>query len=206
MIKEENIESIKKQLIEEIEKSIKGDQKNQIITQIKKMSGEELENFLKKNSMIRDPGKCIFCSIIDGDLPTYKLIENNYAIATLEINPISKGHTLIIPKTHSEEIAPEVKNLAAEISEHLKFLKPKTIEIIPTSLFGHTILNAIPIYSDETIKSKRTKADQAELIALQGHIREQFQKKKNTKKETKPEPKKEEIITDKNTWLPNRKP
>lgn len=202
---QENIQAIKKQIITEIEKSLKGEQKEQLISEIKKMSAEELEEFLKKNNLLKDNEKCIFCSIVDGDIPTYKLIENDYAIATLDINPISKGHTLVIPKAHSKDTPKQAKDLASEISEHLKFLNPKTIEIIPTEIFGHSILNVFPVYTNETIKSKRKKATEAHLKALQEHLREQFQQKKEKPIEKK-EIKKQEIISDETHWLPKRFP
>jgi len=206
MIKEDNTQAIKKQLIEQIEKSMKGEQKTQLISQINKMSAKELEDFLKQNNLIRDNDKCIFCSIIDGDIPTYKLIENECAIATLEINPISKGHIIIIPKAHNKDIPKEANDLAAQISNHIKFLKPKSIEIIPGEMFGHAILNILPVYADENINSKRIKVDEAQLLALQATIRENVGKKESKPKTKEEKPKKKKIISDKNTWLPKRIP
>ena len=43
---------------------------------------------------------CIFCKIVNGNVPCYKLFENKYAIAFLDINPVSDGHTVIISKKH----------------------------------------------------------------------------------------------------------
>jgi histidine triad (HIT) family protein len=43
---------------------------------------------------------CIFCKIIKGELPSHKVDENENFYALLDINPVSVGHTLIIPKTH----------------------------------------------------------------------------------------------------------
>ncbi len=47
---------------------------------------------------------CIFCSIIEGSLPSTKLYENDKVLAFLDIAPLNKGHALIIPKFHSETI------------------------------------------------------------------------------------------------------
>jgi histidine triad (HIT) family protein len=44
---------------------------------------------------------CIFCKIIAGELPSVKLYEDEKTIAFLDIYPVAKGHTLIIPKNHS---------------------------------------------------------------------------------------------------------
>ena len=43
---------------------------------------------------------CVFCKIIRGEIPAYKIYEDEFAIAILDINPLSKGHTLVIPKRH----------------------------------------------------------------------------------------------------------
>ena len=43
---------------------------------------------------------CIFCKIINGEIASYKIFEDNYTIAFLDRFPISLGHTLVIPKVH----------------------------------------------------------------------------------------------------------
>lgn len=45
---------------------------------------------------------CIFCKIIRGELPSYKLYEDAHALAILDINPITRGHTLLLSKSHYE--------------------------------------------------------------------------------------------------------
>lgn len=47
---------------------------------------------------------CIFCKIIAGDIPSYKVYEDEYLLAFLDINPVSPGHTLIIPKEHTLDL------------------------------------------------------------------------------------------------------
>jgi histidine triad (HIT) family protein len=43
---------------------------------------------------------CIFCKIVKGEIPAFKVYEDNDFLAFLDINPISVGHTLLIPKKH----------------------------------------------------------------------------------------------------------
>ena len=43
---------------------------------------------------------CIFCKIVAGQIPCYKLHEDQQALAFLDVGPLSRGHCLIIPKTH----------------------------------------------------------------------------------------------------------
>ncbi|KAJ1303475.1 hypothetical protein OPQ81_011662 [Rhizoctonia solani] len=54
---------------------------------------------------------CVFCDIISGQLPCYKLYETDQVVAILDIQPIRRGHTLVIPKTHIQRLSdlpPEV--------------------------------------------------------------------------------------------------
>ena len=43
---------------------------------------------------------CIFCKIAKGEIPSYKVYEDDNFLAFLDINPFAKGHTLIVPKKH----------------------------------------------------------------------------------------------------------
>ncbi|CUA68957.1 Hit family protein 1 [Rhizoctonia solani] len=47
---------------------------------------------------------CLFCKIIKGEVPSYKLLETDHSYAFLDIFPVSKGHSLIIPKYHGEKL------------------------------------------------------------------------------------------------------
>lgn len=48
---------------------------------------------------------CIFCKIVKGEIPSYKIYEDDKVLAFLDINPYSNGHTLIIPKEHTLDIS-----------------------------------------------------------------------------------------------------
>lgn len=47
---------------------------------------------------------CIFCKIVKGEIPCTKVYEDDQVLAFEDINPISEGHTLIIPKAHAENL------------------------------------------------------------------------------------------------------
>lgn len=47
---------------------------------------------------------CIFCKIISGEIPSVKIYEDEHVFAFMDIMPLSKGHTLLIPKTHRESV------------------------------------------------------------------------------------------------------
>ena len=48
---------------------------------------------------------CVFCKIINGEIPNKKIYEDDIVLAFLDINPDSFGHTLIIPKKHYQDLA-----------------------------------------------------------------------------------------------------
>ncbi len=47
---------------------------------------------------------CIFCKIVKGDIPCHKIYEDQKVLAFADINPISVGHTLVIPKRHAADL------------------------------------------------------------------------------------------------------
>lgn len=47
---------------------------------------------------------CVFCKIVAGDIPAVKIFENDAVLAFLDIKPVNKGHVLVIPKDHFENI------------------------------------------------------------------------------------------------------
>jgi histidine triad (HIT) family protein len=53
--------------------------------------------------MNRDP-ECIFCKILDGELPGTVVDEDERTIAFMDINPATRGHALVIPRSHSRDL------------------------------------------------------------------------------------------------------
>jgi histidine triad (HIT) family protein len=47
---------------------------------------------------------CIFCKIVRGELPSYKVYEDENVLAFLDIHPVSPGHVLVVPKEHATNI------------------------------------------------------------------------------------------------------
>ena len=48
--------------------------------------------------------ECVFCKIVKGEIPSFKVYEDDRVYAFADINPVSDGHTLIIPKAHAENL------------------------------------------------------------------------------------------------------
>lgn len=50
------------------------------------------------------PEDCIFCKIVRGELPAAKLAEDELTVSFMDINPATRGHALVVPRTHSEDL------------------------------------------------------------------------------------------------------
>jgi diadenosine tetraphosphate (Ap4A) HIT family hydrolase len=206
MVSKEQEQQIKKQLLEQIDSTFPEDKKAEAIAQIEGMTGEPFEEFLKQNKLIKGDGsqgqQCVFCSIVYGDIPSTKIGENEKAISVLELNPISKAHAIIIPKEHvskEEDLPQEAMILAKEIAEKIKEkYNPKDITFFNTNMFGHEIINILPIYTNETKDSPKKQSKPEELK----QIADELSKAKEETTEEKPQ----EEINEKNTWLSKRIP
>jgi len=63
---------------------------------------------------------CIFCKIINGDVPSYKIYDDDKIIIFLDINPYCPGHTLIIPKEHTLDFNSIPEETLIHIMKHAK--------------------------------------------------------------------------------------
>lgn len=63
---------------------------------------------------------CIFCKIVNGDIPSAKVYEDEHVYAFLDISQVTKGHTLVIPKVHKENIFELTPSMAAPLFESVK--------------------------------------------------------------------------------------
>lgn len=207
MLSNKETEEIKEKLLSHIESTFPAEQVMNAKKQVESMNSEQLESFLEKNKLIKEENsdensksECVFCSIASGKIQSVKIDENEDAIAVLDINPISKGHALIIPKNHVKESSKKTLVLAENISKKIKEkLKAKNIEISNSSLFGHKVINIIPVYDNESSDSKRSSAKIEELEK----IKEELDRENKPKKEKK----KTRIEKIKGiSWLPKRIP
>jgi histidine triad (HIT) family protein len=213
----EQIEEFKKQVIQQIESTFPEDKKNSAIESINSMNEDEFLEFLKRNKLIdseanQDSGnefqetnqnESPFRLIVEGKIPSYVIDENKECIAVLEIKPISKAHTIIIPKkiiSQSEKIPKSILSLAKRISKRIKTeFKPKEVLISSSHSLGEIIINILPVYSNESINSPRKQISKEELESL----KEILEKKQKIKAVKKPRIKK---IEESKLWLPRRIP
>jgi histidine triad (HIT) family protein len=74
---------------------------------------------------------CLFCQIAAGEIPADKLYEDESVLAFMDIRPVARGHALVIPKLHSEDLLstddrvlqnflPQVKKVAGAVMRAVK--------------------------------------------------------------------------------------
>lgn len=124
----------------------------------------------------------VFTKIIKGELPCHKLAENDDFIAFLDIQPIRRGHALVVPKIEKDYIFDQDDEVLAKM---LVFSKPIALAIesfVPCERIGlsvigievpHTHLHLVPISDGEPIDFRLSKVAQpSELETLARSVRE----------------------------------
>lgn len=109
---------------------------------------------------------CIFCKIVQGEIPSYKVYEDDQVLAFLDITPVSQGHTLVVPKEHTEnlltmseeqikQIFLATQKIAQKINE---VLQPTGINIGMNNQEGagqiifHAHVHIMPRYPNDNLK------------------------------------------------------
>lgn len=106
---------------------------------------------------------CIFCKIINGEIPCFKVYEDEKVLAFLDISQASKGHTLIVPKTHfanmlecDEETVAYMYKIANKLGNQIvNSLGAKGMNILTNinEVAGQTVkhfhIHLLPRYNDE---------------------------------------------------------
>ena len=64
--------------------------------------------------------ECFFCKIVNNEIPCFQLFEDDLVKVFLDINPVSKGHLLVIPKQHFENIFTVPDNVLIRITQVCK--------------------------------------------------------------------------------------
>jgi len=125
----------------------------------------------------------VFTKIVKGEIPAHKLYEDELTLAFLDINPVTKGHALVIPKDqidHLDECSPEIHaaifNTVHTVSRHMKnTLKPLRIALIVHGFeVPHAHIHLIPIYHEGQLGFPRRpdpKLDHKQLAKLAQDLR-----------------------------------
>lgn len=173
-ISKQESQQIKQQLLKQLE-NLPKENREQLKSHILGLNEAQLEQFLKQNNIQasnkEESQEPIFAQIVQGKIPSYKIAENDKALAILELNPLSKGHSIVIPKKQSstEKISKSSFSLAQKIAKKIKSkLKAEDIRIETSSFQDYPIINIIPLYKDQKLEKKQAKEE--ELIKLKGKL------------------------------------
>ncbi|MBQ4440312.1 MAG: HIT family protein [Kiritimatiellae bacterium] len=128
---------------------------------------------------------CIFCKIVEGTIPSFKVYEDDKVLAYLDINPFSPGHTLVIPKVHAanllecgDEGLGTLIAAVRKVAAHLKTALPcDGFNILQNNgeAAGQTVrhihFHIIPRYEGGGCEFAPHQGDMAELAALAERVR-----------------------------------
>ena len=92
---------------------------------------------------------CIFCKIINNEIPSYKVYEYEYVLAILDISQVCDGHTLILPKKHYNNFLDADLQTINRCMYVIKFLSDKYKQILNPS--GFNILNNTNEIAGQTV-------------------------------------------------------
>ena len=120
----------------------------------------------------------IFTKIINGDIPCYQIAESENFFAFLDIAPLAKGHTLVIPKTETDYIFDLETDMLGELMKFAQMVAKKMDKVIDCDRIGvaviglevpHAHIHLVPINNVSDIDFSRPKltvdANEMELIA-----------------------------------------
>ena len=127
---------------------------------------------------------CVFCAIAAGEIPCFKVFEDDFALAYLDINPFSEGHTLVIPKAHTtgrldtpEETLAALLARVKKVAAHLKTaLGCDGFHILQNNgaaagqTVGHIHFHIVPRRNGDPIEFANRPGDMEHLKALAARI------------------------------------
>ena len=128
---------------------------------------------------------CIFCAIAAGEIPSFKIYEDDAFLAYLDINPFSKGHTLVIPKRHASDIVAADDDTLAELIVRVKKVAAHVKEALGCDGFNilqnngeaagqtvrHIHFHIVPRWNGDPLAFENSKGDMEALKALAAKLR-----------------------------------
>jgi histidine triad (HIT) family protein len=129
---------------------------------------------------------CLFCKIISGEIPAFRVYEDDAVIAFLDIKPVNPGHTLIVPKAHSEgfhDASEETLKQVAIVTQKVAKALVATLGVpafnimqnngaVAGQVIPHLHLHVIPRHSDDGVKLwPGTPYAEGEIAAIQEKIK-----------------------------------
>ena len=120
---------------------------------------------------------CLFCKIIAREIPAEIVYENEKTLAFLDIGPVSKGHTLVIPKTHATHLSEGTQEDALALMSTIHLLAPKMAAALEATGYNlgmnqgadagqdvfHTHIHIMPRYAGDLRKFVKMHPSKEEL-------------------------------------------
>ena len=127
---------------------------------------------------------CVFCAIAEAEIPSFKVYEDELVLAYLDINPFTKGHTLVIPKVHSTGLLDTPDETLAAVLARVKKVAAHLKKALPCDGFnilqnngaaaGQTVMHLhfhiVPRYGQEEITFTSHTGDMKALKALAAQL------------------------------------
>ncbi len=215
---------VDKIILEQKLKKLSGLSQEEQAKAIKTLFTPEELKFLKQQAIHnKQPGKCIFCAIVKGEIPAQIVYSDTHFLAFLDINPVNPGHLLVVPKQHYEVFPQLPDELNAAFMKLLKILcaavfeatNAQGVNIVQNNgaaagqAVNHVHFHVFPRFDNDgkEIKWKTEKVTDKQLENIQHRIIAAAQKlvvNKSAKKEVE-EPKKSKTKIEK-IKLKKRKP
>ena len=79
---------------------------------------------------------CVFCKIVNGQLPAAKVYEDKFALAFLDVRPVNPGHTLVISKTHKKDLLDLSEEEASNLMMTIKKITPAILKAVNANSFN----------------------------------------------------------------------
>ena len=128
---------------------------------------------------------CIFCAIAEGEIPSFKVYEDELVLAYLDINPFAKGHTLVIPKRHAAGLLDADDELLAALVVRVKKIAAHVKDALGCDGFNilqnngeaagqtvrHVHFHIVPRYGREELAFANHPGDMEHLKALAARVR-----------------------------------
>lgn len=128
---------------------------------------------------------CVFCAIAEGEIPSFKVYEDDAILAYLDINPFARGHTLVIPKAHSSGLLDTPDASLSAIVSGVKKVAGHIVPLLGADGFnilqnngeaaGQTVMHVhfhiVPRYGKGPVAFENKPGDMSELKALAEKLR-----------------------------------
>jgi histidine triad (HIT) family protein len=127
----------------------------------------------------------IFTKIIRGEIPSHKVYEDDFCYAFLDISPLAKGHTLVVPKQEVDYIFDLSEDLYTTLLANSKKIAKAIEKVVPCKRIGiavvglevpHAHVHLIPLHSDAiNFSAPKLVLEKSEFEEIASKIRDSFQ-------------------------------